>query len=649
MAPSLTVGDAGELIASCQILGINHAPGYPLFSLFGKIFLSIIPIGDIAYKINLMSAFWGAATVFVLYNTLKNQTHSKIAFLSSLFFAFSFSMVRSSVQTEVFTLNAFFCSVVIYLMLKKPDLCLISFLFGLGLGNHHTLILMVPAILYLLVKQKSIRFVFSFSRFLTLSLLFILGFSIYIYLPVRSVKNPGFDVGNPETLSKTLRVIRRADYGTLQLTVGEKEKYTLPVLAMQAKRVFNGLSHQFGVPGMFLILIGFYHFFKTRTQEAVFISLIYLFSVPFFIFLGNLPFNPETEGILDRFYVMGNIPLCFMIFHGAVFFKTKKFLKALNYFLIPLSIAIVIILNYANYNWRNYFLAHDYGKNILKSIKPNSVLFMDGGDDTFYSTGYFKFAKKERTDVALYDRGAVVFRSPYGDDFRRLSKESKEERRKKTESEISKSKTVYFSTFNKDIMSPAKVEAAGILYTTQEKQNLFYFYSLRNIFENFSDYRSRGLQPIYFYLESLFKKNPVNHYDYLMARWPDIIWLRANVKIELAQEAFKNFQENKMREAKNIYEKIISFYPEDAPSMVNLGAIHEKLGDDRKALELYAKAMETDAQNINAYFNAAVIYWKRADWSNVVYYFGKVLERDPKNDQAKRYIQMARQNILQNQ
>ena len=35
LCPSVSFGDSGEFVASSAVLGIAHAPGYPLFSLFG--------------------------------------------------------------------------------------------------------------------------------------------------------------------------------------------------------------------------------------------------------------------------------------------------------------------------------------------------------------------------------------------------------------------------------------------------------------------------------------------------------------------------------------------------------------------------------------------------------------------------------------
>ncbi len=652
LAPSITVGDAGELIASCYILGINHAPGYPLFSLFGKIFISLLHLGDIAYRVNALSAVFGAATVAVLFSLLKTYSGPLKAAASSLILAASFSFVRSSIQTEVFTLNSFFAALIIYLSLIPAEekigflrWYLISFLFGIGLGNHHTLILLAPAVIYLFFSNKSLRYSLSAAKILSLFCMFMIGFSVYLYLPIRSLKDPGFDVGNPDNPSRMLRVIRRADYGTLKLTVGEKQSYNVSVIARQFMRIFEGIAHQFTFFGVLLIIAGIYRLFKKNLRIAAFLALLYIFSIPFFIFLGNMPFNAEAEGILDRFYVLGNIPLVFFIYFGAESITDRVKFRGGSLLIFSSLIILILFFNYRHYNWRNYFLSYDYGKNLLKSIEPGAAFFMDGGDDTFYSMGYFVYAKKIRRDISLFDRGGVVFKTAYGSDFRKLNKDEKERRRKAVESKLYSQRPIAFSTFNKEIFSPARVEAIGILYAPSEKKNLFHFYSFRNLFTTFGDYRSHALQPLYFYLESQFSPAPVDLLAYCASRWPDVLWLKSNVRIELTNIAYRYFSDGMLSDSRRIYGKIVEKYPDDTYSLVNLGVIAEKEGRDAEALQFYKQAMNVDPSYAMAYYNAAVLHWKKSERGNVIYHFGKVLELDPKNEQAMKYLQIARQKI----
>jgi len=65
LAPDVLVGDSGEFQFTGPILGIPHPTGYPLYTLLGKAW-SLLPLGTVAYRINLSSACYLAAAVGLL-------------------------------------------------------------------------------------------------------------------------------------------------------------------------------------------------------------------------------------------------------------------------------------------------------------------------------------------------------------------------------------------------------------------------------------------------------------------------------------------------------------------------------------------------------------------------------------------------------
>jgi hypothetical protein len=62
-APTIYVGDSGELVAAVATLGIPHPSGYPLYVLLGKLWTLAVPVGSIAYRMSLFSAATGAGRV----------------------------------------------------------------------------------------------------------------------------------------------------------------------------------------------------------------------------------------------------------------------------------------------------------------------------------------------------------------------------------------------------------------------------------------------------------------------------------------------------------------------------------------------------------------------------------------------------------
>ena len=84
--------------------------GYPTFSMFLKLF-TFIPIGDLAYRLNLFSAVFGGLTILFLYlainRLIKNEV---ISFSSSLIFAFLYPYWYVANRLEFDTLKFLFYS-----------------------------------------------------------------------------------------------------------------------------------------------------------------------------------------------------------------------------------------------------------------------------------------------------------------------------------------------------------------------------------------------------------------------------------------------------------------------------------------------------------------------------------------------------------
>jgi len=202
LAPDLTWrndgADGGDLIAAAAGLGIPHPSGYPSYMLLARAFL-LLPIGSEAYRLNLLSAVCAAAAVGVCYRLCLEQSQRPVsraaragAALSSLLLGSSPALWSQATITEVYTLHLFFVAALLLLLLRWRHCHRLRYaacaglLMGLGLGNHLTLVLMLPAILLYFgadahtagVKWRTAAAVW----FVWLGL----GLSVYAYLPLAS-------------------------------------------------------------------------------------------------------------------------------------------------------------------------------------------------------------------------------------------------------------------------------------------------------------------------------------------------------------------------------------------------------------------------------------------------------------------------------
>ena len=160
LAPDIIWGDSANFankVSNLQFsnLRLGNAQNHPLYFILGKIF-SWLP-GPVAWNLNLMSAFFASLTLFFVFHIILQLTKSIPAgIIGAAALCFSHTFWLHAVIAEVYTLNGFFVVLIIYIMLQwryKPEkkwlfFVLISLI--IGLTNHLVLILIGPALIYLL-------------------------------------------------------------------------------------------------------------------------------------------------------------------------------------------------------------------------------------------------------------------------------------------------------------------------------------------------------------------------------------------------------------------------------------------------------------------------------------------------------------------
>ena len=146
-------GDAGELQFVPPILGLPHPTGYPLQVLLHKGW-SVVPIGSVAYRLNLLdAAIAGAAVGLVAAGALAVTRRPWAAVLGAAMLAFGELWWSQAVRGDKYTLNGLFVALVLLLWLRwraaRDDprfLRLLAVTFGLSLTHHRSMLLFAPAL-----------------------------------------------------------------------------------------------------------------------------------------------------------------------------------------------------------------------------------------------------------------------------------------------------------------------------------------------------------------------------------------------------------------------------------------------------------------------------------------------------------------------
>lgn len=387
LAPTVTFEDSGELIAAANTLGVPHQPGYPLFTILGRIF-SMLPFGNVAYRLNLMSAFlsalgavwltWavylliedcftgGAAKAAVKSSSSKKRDKSQIRSTSSakpesklafsqfsifnsqfsilqcasslaagIFMATAYENWEQSIITEVYGLNTMFVGLILLLVVvwrrqtgsaaRFRWFLLISYILGLTLSNHTTSMMFLP-ILFIFALLEDRKFILKPQALLGGAGFLLLGLTPYLYLPFASARNPWMDWGNPENWTNFIRTVSRHQYGL------GGNRYLSGFLS-QFKAYLGFLSEQWMPVFLLLALVGLFVLFKHRRIYFYFSLVFLIFAAPITTYLTDFdvstadPFvAAENKALVSVFYIPSYIYLALLM--GVGFYYIAAFIYA---------------------------------------------------------------------------------------------------------------------------------------------------------------------------------------------------------------------------------------------------------------------------------------------------------------------------------
>ncbi len=194
LAPGLggTV-DSAEFQQAAAGLALVHPTGYPLYLLLAHAWIALLPVGEPAWRVNVLSAVFGVATLLLIYVTVHYLSGSVAGAVLAAALAATHPLIwPTAVVAEVTSLNGLLVAATLYALLRWAaparawPLEAVALLYGLALSHHRTSLLLAPAIMLFFAWTVRCGRQVSGAAVGRSLLLLALPALAYLYLPLRA-------------------------------------------------------------------------------------------------------------------------------------------------------------------------------------------------------------------------------------------------------------------------------------------------------------------------------------------------------------------------------------------------------------------------------------------------------------------------------
>ena len=395
LVPTVATNDAARFQIAAPVLGTGHPTGYPTFILLGKLF-TYLPFGDAAYRMNLMAATFGALATTLLFLVAREAGSRRIpAAGAALVMSFSSTFWSQANIAEVYTMHAAFLLGVAYLLLRWRDtmrgtyVLFAGLLYGVSLGNNAGMVLLVPAYLILFLVGR--------RRYLSSGLiagsagLFLLGLSVYAYVPIRGLAGAWHNYG--DGVNNWADVWALISGARFQGLMGASPPELLDGLGKFLGGLFDQAVQPFGaVLGLVLLVGGIYGAWVLLRKDVV-------IGGAFIVGLLCTLLYALSYRIADIavYYIPVYLFLALFVAVGASRLANLKGGILLS--TLPLLFAgVTLVVNYEAQDRSGYYTERGRAEEILDKLPDDSVLY---GKAQILPVTYLNVVEGDRKDVTL--------------------------------------------------------------------------------------------------------------------------------------------------------------------------------------------------------------------------------------------------------
>lgn len=283
LAPDLLPADSGEFQVVVPLLGVAHPPGFALYTLLGRLFVTLVPLGSPAYRLNLFSALTGALTLVLVGGAAKRLGGSRRPGLAAaLALGVSTTFWSQSTTANIRSLAAMLTALAVYAFAgyrRAPSAKRLAFLaFSISLAVvHHLSVAFIGAALalgaawFVTPALRAELLQWRNGRAAKILIAAAAPLAVLIYLPVRGAQAAFLAPPGLDTLPGFLQHVLAAGFG------GDIFYFANPAaLPDRMPILLNIFVFQFGPPLTILFALGLPLFFWRDPKLALVLASAFL-------------------------------------------------------------------------------------------------------------------------------------------------------------------------------------------------------------------------------------------------------------------------------------------------------------------------------------------------------------------------------------
>lgn len=403
-APTTYLLDSSELVATTSSLAVSHPPGHPAFHLLAAIG-TWLPLGTHAFRLHVFDAAVVALLVACIpliawrLGWLTRGPHLLVAGIVAVGAAFTNALLFQAVRAEVYGLHTLLVGAALLAVARRPETsldprltALAALLLGVGLANHHYLILFTfPAFAWAVVSATPPG---KRLRALGIGCLFgVIPLLSYAYLPLRAAARPPIGWGWPSSMDEmvwlvTAQAFQKTAANAVDLDIGAGLTNVLGVLA-----------DQFTIFGVFGAVAGFVLLALRERRIALTLGLLAGFNLLTQTLFAFDPMNPDVLG----YFGITSVVVALLLTYGAIAVGEGLRLRAAR---VGDAVTVVAALGLAlGMTWssrhgeRTSTLARTWDADALRD-----AVWLGLAPDALVVTGYFETQFNAWYGIGVEDR-----------------------------------------------------------------------------------------------------------------------------------------------------------------------------------------------------------------------------------------------------